>query len=118
MFEQYRKWAKQYGKTYGYFEGPSPVIVTSDKDILSEVFVKQFKSFHARKVSNFETKNICEKKVTIGNTSAEVIQKIVVQNAEVIQKCFEKIRINTNFDIKRNLQFNCFRMFSVVPLLF
>lgn len=53
MFEQYRKWTKQYGKTYGYFEGPSPVIVTSDKDILSEVFVKQFKSFHARKVSSF-----------------------------------------------------------------
>jgi len=50
MFEQYGKWAKQYGKTYGYFEGPNPVLVTSDKDILSEVFVKQFKSFHARKV--------------------------------------------------------------------
>lgn len=50
MFEQYREWAKTYGKTYGYFEGPSPVIVTSDKNVLSEVFVKQFKSFHARKV--------------------------------------------------------------------
>ncbi|WAR21119.1 C13AA-like protein [Mya arenaria] len=50
MFQQYRKWADLYGKTYGYFEGPSPVLVTSDKDILSEVFVKQFKSFHARKI--------------------------------------------------------------------
>ncbi|KAL4231955.1 hypothetical protein ACF0H5_009532 [Mactra antiquata] len=50
MFQQYRKWAKEFGKTFGYFEGPSPVIVTSDTDVLSEVFVKQFKSFHARKV--------------------------------------------------------------------
>jgi len=51
MFEQYRVWANEFGKTYGYFEGPSPVIVTSDKDVLCEVFVKQFKAFHARKVS-------------------------------------------------------------------
>lgn len=50
MFKQYRKWSKEYGKTYGYFEGPSPVIVTSDTAILSEVFVKQFQSFHARKI--------------------------------------------------------------------
>jgi len=51
MFEQYRVWANEFGKTYGYFEGPSPVIVTSNKDVLCEVFVKQFKAFHARKVS-------------------------------------------------------------------
>ncbi|XP_053407088.1 putative cytochrome P450 CYP13A10 isoform X1 [Mercenaria mercenaria] len=50
MFKQYGKWSEVFGKTYGYFEGPSPVIVTSDTDILSEVFVKQFKSFHARKI--------------------------------------------------------------------
>lgn len=52
MFQQYRTWAKEFGKTFGYFEGPSPVIVTSDTEVLSEVFVKQFKSFHARKVSS------------------------------------------------------------------
>lgn len=50
MFRQYMKWAKDYGKTYGYFEGPTPVIVTSDTELLSEVFVKQFKAFHARKI--------------------------------------------------------------------
>jgi hypothetical protein len=35
---------------YSYFEGPTPVIVSSDLDFLHEVFVKQFKNFHARKV--------------------------------------------------------------------
>lgn len=50
MYMQYKRWAKIFGKTYGYFEGPSPVIVTSDKEVLGEVFVKQFKSFHARKI--------------------------------------------------------------------
>lgn len=50
MFKQYRIWCKDYGKTYGYFEGPTPVLVTADKDLLSEVFVKKFKKFHARKI--------------------------------------------------------------------
>ncbi|XP_050396834.1 cytochrome P450 3A12 [Patella vulgata] len=46
----YQIWTKLYGRTFGYFEGPSPVLVTSDPDILQEVFVKQFHNFYARKV--------------------------------------------------------------------
>ncbi|XP_041369842.1 cytochrome P450 3A24-like [Gigantopelta aegis] len=46
----YQVWNKMYGKTFGYFEGPSPVLVTSDEKILHQVFVKQFSKFHARKV--------------------------------------------------------------------
>ena len=41
-------WILNYN--FRYFEGPTPVLVTADVDILQEVFVKQFKSFHARKV--------------------------------------------------------------------
>ena len=36
--------------TFRYFEGPTPVLVTANKDLLVEVFVKKFKKFHARKV--------------------------------------------------------------------
>ena len=39
---------------FRYFEGPTPVLVTANKDLLAEVFVKKFKKFHARKV--FATK--------------------------------------------------------------
>ncbi|KAK6174276.1 hypothetical protein SNE40_017586 [Patella caerulea] len=46
----YQIWTKLYGRTFGYFEGPSPILVTSDPDILQEVFVKQFHNFYARKV--------------------------------------------------------------------
>jgi hypothetical protein len=45
-----REWTKKYGKTYGYYEGPRPVIVTSDINIINDVFVKQFNNFHGRKV--------------------------------------------------------------------
>lgn len=45
-----RQWTKKYGKTYGYYEGHLPIIVTSDLEIIQEVFIKQFGNFVARKV--------------------------------------------------------------------
>ncbi|XP_022343234.1 cytochrome P450 3A24-like [Crassostrea virginica] len=50
LFKKYQEWYREYGKTFGYFEGPTPVLVTADVDVLQQVFVKQFKKFHARKV--------------------------------------------------------------------
>lgn len=50
LFQKFQSWRNVYGETYGYYEGPTPVLVSSDLDFLHEVFVKQFKNFHARKV--------------------------------------------------------------------
>ena len=36
--------------TYGVFEGHTPILVTSDPDLIQEVFIKQFSNFVARKV--------------------------------------------------------------------
>ena len=44
------KWTKEYGKTYGIMEGGIRTLVTSDLDILNDVFVKKFANFHGRKV--------------------------------------------------------------------
>ncbi|GMR46197.1 hypothetical protein PMAYCL1PPCAC_16392, partial [Pristionchus mayeri] len=44
-----RDWTKQYGKTYGFKEGTKNVLVTSDVDIVNEVFSKQFDNFYGRK---------------------------------------------------------------------
>ena len=46
-----KAWTKKYGKTYGYYEGHLPIIVTSDTDIIQDVFIKQFGNFIARKVN-------------------------------------------------------------------
>jgi hypothetical protein len=35
---------------YRYFEGHVPTLVTSDLEIIQEVFVKQFNNFSSRKV--------------------------------------------------------------------
>lgn len=44
-----REWTQKYGKTYGYFEGHLPVLVTSDLDIIQEVYIKQYSNFSAKK---------------------------------------------------------------------
>nr|QEV83808.1 cytochrome P450 [Brachionus rotundiformis] len=54
--EVIKKWTEKYGKTYGYFEGHLPVIVTSDLEIIQEVFIKQSTNFSARKKSNLNRK--------------------------------------------------------------
>ncbi|CAF0869176.1 unnamed protein product [Brachionus calyciflorus] len=44
-----RNWTQTFGKTYGYYEGHFPIMVTSDLEILQEVFVHQSSNFSARK---------------------------------------------------------------------
>ncbi|GMT22775.1 hypothetical protein PFISCL1PPCAC_14072, partial [Pristionchus fissidentatus] len=44
-----KEWTKKYGTTYGFKEGTKNILVTSDIDIVNEVFVKQFDNFYGRK---------------------------------------------------------------------
>lgn len=41
-----------------YYEGSMPVIVTSDPEMIKEVFIKQFNNFYGRRVS-IDIKVIC-----------------------------------------------------------
>lgn len=47
---KYRDWTKQYGSTYGVLEGGNRILITSNLDVLHDVFVKKFEHFHGRKV--------------------------------------------------------------------
>lgn len=49
-----KKWTNELGKTYGYYEGHLPILVTSDCDLIQEVFIKQFSNFIARKQYPFQ----------------------------------------------------------------
>ncbi|KAH7695353.1 CBN-CYP-13A1 protein, partial [Aphelenchoides avenae] len=44
-----REWTLKYGKTYGIYEGGTPVLVTSDLDVYQDVFVRKYENFHGRK---------------------------------------------------------------------
>ncbi|XP_055350211.1 cytochrome P450 3A2-like isoform X2 [Paramacrobiotus metropolitanus] len=43
------KWTKKLGRTFGYFDGPTPVLVTSDLDMLKNIMVKDFTHFANRR---------------------------------------------------------------------
>ena len=47
--EALKKWTNVYGKTYGYYEGHYPIMVTSDIDLIREIFISQASNFAARK---------------------------------------------------------------------
>lgn len=49
-FEVYADWTRAFGKTYGVYEGSAPVLVTSDPDILRDVYVKKFSHFFGRRL--------------------------------------------------------------------
>uniref|UniRef100_A0A914UNI5 Cytochrome P450 n=1 Tax=Plectus sambesii TaxID=2011161 RepID=A0A914UNI5_9BILA len=43
------EWEKKYGETYGFYEGGNRIIVTSDLDVLQDIFVRKFENFYSRK---------------------------------------------------------------------
>jgi cytochrome P450 len=47
---QLEKWTKQYGSIYGLFHGSCPMYVVSDVDFIQEIYIKQFASFHSRRL--------------------------------------------------------------------
>jgi hypothetical protein len=57
---QLEQWTKQYGSIYGLFEGSRPMYVVSDVDFIQEVYIKQFASFHSRRLwNNMASTTIC-----------------------------------------------------------
>lgn len=50
LTRQLQLWTQQYGSIYGLYLGTRPMYVVSDVNFLQEVFIKQFSSFHSRRV--------------------------------------------------------------------
>ena len=43
------RWNRKYGDFYGFYEGPQPVIVTSDLEVVKKVCVSDHHTYNQRK---------------------------------------------------------------------
>ncbi|XP_071089091.1 cytochrome P450 3A24-like [Haliotis cracherodii] len=126
--EIYQEWTKTYGSTYGYFEGPTPVLVTSNTDILHQVFIKQFSKFHARKVFPVQVDPDKDEDVHMFFARGERWKRLrsIVNPAfssakmrmmsPVINKCVNNLVDNVGGECDRNATFNIHEQFQRLTL--
>ncbi|PAV74176.1 hypothetical protein WR25_08746 isoform B [Diploscapter pachys] len=112
------EWKKIYGPTFGIYEGLRKMLITSDLDIINEVFVKQFDNFHGRKTNplagNPDTRDRAHVFLARGarwkrlrtitspsfsNTSLKKIYNLVEDSAVEMTKLLEK-KANTEINIR------------------
>lgn len=58
LHETDMKLVKTYGKTFGYFEGNSPIIMTTDVKFIKSCLIRDFSSFVNRRVFLINSKQI------------------------------------------------------------
>lgn len=113
---QCQEWTKQYGRTYGIFEGHVPVLVTSDLDIVQEVFIKQFNNFSARKKTPLQTADDSPIKSLLQATKGRWKRMRLIMNptfsgaklkemGPLIVTCTDRLinQLNENSDIEINI---------------
>ncbi|CAH1774988.1 unnamed protein product [Owenia fusiformis] len=51
LLKCWEKWRNEYGGMYGYYEGPQPILVITDPEMIKQVFVKDlFSNFSGRRI--------------------------------------------------------------------
>lgn len=120
-----REWTEELGKTYGYYEGHFPILITSDLDIIQEVFFNQVGNFTARKQPPFvyddnapdlilvaATRNRWKRLRTIINPTFTPSK--LKQLTEMVNMCSERLTLfiesNLEKEINLNEKFNNFAM--------
>ncbi len=89
-----RRWTKQYGKIYGFYEGHSPVLVIADPDLVSEVFLSHSKlltyrrSFPMSKDSTDPTADIFVSNGMRWMRVRCLLEKVMLNNKNTI-RCLE-----------------------------
>ncbi len=71
LTRQLQTWTRQFGSIYGLFEGTRPLYVVSDVEFLHEVLIKQFSSFHSRRLPFIIQKSRGNKVHLLGSTGAK-----------------------------------------------
>ncbi len=116
----FTRWTQKYGKVFGYYEGPQPVLVVSDPDMAKEILVKQFVNFplRHRMLENSDDKyaNVIEtygkrwKRIRSNTVSTFTSSKIKVMTPllnESIKKLTNKLKQRLQHDHDFNILKDC-----------
>ena len=93
-----RKCSARYGKVWGYFEGPEPNLVISDPDMIQDVFIKQFSSFHGRKLFILHEDPDSDKNVSMFNARGERWKRL----RAIVSTAFSDLKLRSMFPLVRN----------------
>lgn len=97
---QLREWTKEFGRLYVYYEGSTPVVVVSDPDLMQEVFVKQFSSFHGRKRFPFQPNPDKAKRASMFVAEGERWKRL----RTVVNPAFTELKMKAMYPlIKKNI---------------
>ena len=110
------EWAKKYGKVYGFYEGPTPVLQVANPDMVKEILIKQFHNFEHRPImfnnSHDKYVNMAEaigekwkrmrdiSSPTFSGSKMKIILPLVHENINKLMKRFEHhVKENEDFDV-------------------
>jgi cytochrome P450 len=121
--KQLQEWTRQYGPIYGLYEGTRPLYVVSDVDFLHEVFVKQFSSFHSRRVLFLARMGIGTPETLFGASGATWRRQRHIINPTfslgkmklmlpIINECIETLMNKLSILNKNNQEFNIYDMYK------
>ncbi|XP_022290648.2 cytochrome P450 3A24-like [Crassostrea virginica] len=71
------EWWREYGDVFGYFSGPTPMLVVADTGMLQEILVKQFNNFtdraSPRGISGIMEENLSLQKGAVWKSSRSIL---------------------------------------------
>nr|QUF59376.1 cytochrome p450 CYP3045A1 [Brachionus angularis] len=123
-----RQWTEKYGKTYGFYQGHTPYLVTSDLELINEIFIKQYNNFSAKKTQPLDRQDDASKQSIITATkgrwkrmrnimnptfSSSKMRELYPSMKLCIDKLLEKIDQNVDQEIDVMSLFKKFTMDTI-----
>lgn len=88
---------KKYGKIWGYYEGPKPILVISDLECVQDVFVKHFASFHGRRLFVIQEDSDKDKNVSMFNAHGNRWKRL----RTIVNPAFTEVKMRKMFPLMK-----------------
>ncbi|UJR29508.1 hypothetical protein I4U23_010725 [Adineta vaga] len=121
--KQIQEWTHQYGSIYGLYEGTRPLYIVSDVNFLQEVFIKQFSSFHSRRVLFLARMGVGTPENLFGSSGSTWRRQRLIVNPTfslnkmklmlpIVNQCIDILMNKLSILYENNEEFNIYDMFK------